>query len=48
VLHIHEDTTWLTFHVTTETDPDKIGLQITYTGGQHASLGAAATQTKLP
>lgn len=48
VLYIHEDTTWFTSHVTTETDPDKIGLQITYTGGKHASLGAAATQTKLP
>ena len=48
VLYIHEDTTWLTSHVTTETDPDKIGLQITYTGGKHASLGAAATPKQLP
>lgn len=48
VLYIHEDTTWLTFHVTTETDPDKIGLQITYTGGKHAALGAAATKKSLP
>lgn len=48
VLYIHEDTTWLTFHVTTETDPDKIGLAITYTGGKHADLGAAATQKALP
>lgn len=47
VLFIHEDTIWTTFHVTNETDPDKIGMQITYTGGKHASLGNAASKKEL-
>lgn len=47
VLLIHEDTIWTTFHVTNETDPDKIGMQITYTGGKHASLGNAASKKQL-
>lgn len=46
VLYIHEDTTWTTFHVTTETDPDKIGLQITYAEGRHADLGNAAAKPR--
>lgn len=47
VLEIHEDTIFTTFHVTNETDPDKIGMQITYTGGRHASLGNAASKKEL-
>lgn len=48
VLYIHEETVWTTFHVTNETDPDKIGLQITYTGGEHARLGLAAKKENPP
>jgi hypothetical protein len=42
VIYAHTDVIWTTFHVSNETDPDKIGLQITYTGGKFAELGAAA------
>lgn len=36
VLYIHQDTIWTTFHVTNETDPEKIGEQIVY---PHAKIG---------
>lgn len=42
VIYAHTDVIWTTCHVSNETDPDKIGLQITYTGGKFAELGAAA------
>lgn len=35
-LYIHEDTIWSTFHVTTETDPEKLIKAITY---DHLKLG---------
>jgi hypothetical protein len=47
VLYIHEDTTWMTFHVTTETDPDKVVLAVTFTGGKYKNLGGAAKQDPL-
>ncbi len=36
VLYIHQDTIWTTFHVTNETDPEKIVEQVTY---PHMKLG---------
>lgn len=36
VLFIHEDTTWLTHHVTSQSDPDKVVDEVTY---DHVKLG---------
>ena len=36
LLYVHRDAIWSTFHVTTETDPDKIIQQVTY---DHTKLG---------
>jgi hypothetical protein len=36
LLYMHEDTIWVTCHVTNETDPDKIVAQVTY---DHMALG---------
>jgi hypothetical protein len=41
VLFVHEECEWMTFHVTDETDPDKIVMQITYTGGKFRDIGGA-------
>lgn len=41
VLFIHEECEWMTFHVTDETDPDKIVMQITYAGGKFKDIGGA-------
>jgi hypothetical protein len=41
VLFVHEECEWMTFHVTDETDPDKIVMQITYTGGKFRNIGGA-------
>ena len=41
VLFIHEDCEWMTFHATNETDPDKIVMQLTYTGGKFRDIGGA-------
>lgn len=38
-LYVHEDTIWSTFHVTTETDPNKVLAEITY---DHRKLGHLA------
>lgn len=35
VLYTHEDTVWSTFHVTTETDPEKIEATITEARSEH-------------
>lgn len=44
VLFIHEDTIWSTCHAnpTNETDPDKIIMAITFTGGKFSQLRGAA------
>jgi hypothetical protein len=47
VLFIHEDAVWSTFHVTDETDPDKIALQMTYSEGKFSELGIAAATKEL-
>lgn len=44
ILFAHEDTIWSTIHANpdNETDPDKLVLKLTFTGGKFAALGAAA------
>lgn len=44
ILYIHEDTIFSTFHLNpeNETDPDRIILEITYSEGKFATIGAAA------
>lgn len=39
VLYIHEETTWTTFHITKQTDPDKIQDEVTH---DHMKLGHLA------
>lgn len=42
VLYIHEDTVWVTTHVTDKTDPDEILRDITFCEGVHEILGPAS------
>lgn len=45
-LYIHEDTTWTTFHVTNETDPEKIVEMVTYDHRKLSAPSIAGRETK--
>lgn len=44
IIEILEDCIWSTFHVTDETDPDKIVLQVTYSEGKFSELGGSKSR----
>lgn len=47
VLYIHEETVFLTFHVSDKTDPDEVIREVTYSAGKYAALRGAAAIPQL-
>lgn len=47
VIFAIEETVFVTFHATNETDPDVIARQVTYSDGRYAELGIAAARKEI-